>query len=203
MTIIYVDNDDDNVDDDGMDFMPDQTLERLLYPLLEFNESTFIPEPYIPPQIVTNAHLRPRFGRPNTLAGVIARVNDQTREYITGVVIGSLIIATVAIVWLIAVACLKISGPKRVGFFAGQFVFPCTNQEKEEECCGVEIVLEGDMPSNGTVVGQSEVNETMVDASAGPQSIHTFRRRVRVVRVIFVISGIGVIISGQYLVCVC
>lgn len=181
--------------------MPDQRYERELYPLLEFNESTFIPEPYIPPQIVTNAHLRPRFGRPNTLAGVIARVNDQTREYVTGVVIGSLIIATVAIVWLFAVACLKISGPKRVGFFAGQFVFPCTNQKKQEEC-GVEIFLEGDIPANGSV-GQSEVNETMVDASADPQSIHTFRRRVWVVRVIFVISGIAVIISGQYLVCVC
>ena len=175
-----------------MDFPPEKSYGRSLYPLLQYNESSFIPEPYVPPRIIQDAHQQPRFGRPNNLDGVINDVQQQTQEYVTGVIIGSLIIAIVAIVWLFAIVCLKIAGPQRVGFFSGRFVRPSANPEKDKrgEADIVDVVID-------------EGNETLPSISTGgatesPHTSKNFGRRVLVVRVLFVLSGIAVLISGMF-----
>lgn len=175
-----------------MNFPSEKSYGRSLYPLLQYNESSFIPEPYVPPRIIQDAHQQPRFGRPNNLDGVINGVQQQTREYVTGLIIGSLIIAIVAIVWLFAIVCLKIAGPKRVGFFSGRFVRPSSNPEEDKrgEADIVDVVMD-------------EGNETLPSISKGgttvsPQTSMNFGRRVSVVRVLFVLSGIAVLISGMF-----
>ena len=184
-----------------MDFPPEKSYGRSLYPLLQYNESSFIPEPYVPPRIIQDAHQQPRFGRPNNLDGVFNGVQQQTREYVTGVIIGSLIIAIVAIVWLFAIVCLKIAGPQRVGFFSGRFVRPTANPEQKTSC-EADIVVEGEKSWNDAVV-MDEGNETLPTITMGgetqsPQTSMNFGRRVLVVRVLFVLSGIAVLISGMF-----
>ncbi len=188
--------------DTYMDFPPELNYERLLAPLLEFNVSSFVPEPYIPPRAISSAHRQPRFGRPNTLDGVFTGYKSQTREYVTGVIIGSLIIAIVAIVWFFAIICLKIAGTKRVGFLAGRFVRPYSNRE-EKGYGGADCeIVDGDEIWSRSVVG-GENNET-IRAKSMENSTHylrapiSFGRRVGIVRVLFVLSGIAVIISGVF-----
>jgi len=181
-----------------MDTWGDQSYERLLYPLLEYNETYFTPPSYIPKTIVNDAHSRPRFGSSNLLDGVIDGNRDETRDYVTGVIMGSIIIAIVAIVWFMAIICLKIAGAKRVGFLAGRFTRPSSGIEKEEDG-GVEIVLEQDQQWDE--VNNEELPPTNHSSSAttpdpDPQAMKNFGIRVGVVRSVFVLSGIAVIISG-------
>ncbi len=190
----------------SMDIWEDQSYERLLYPLLQYNESVYTPPTYIPTQIVSDAHLQPRFGGPNVLDGVIDGNKEQTRDYVTGVIIGSLLIAIVAIVWFIAIICLKCAGSMRVGFLSGRFVRPYTTGTEKEEHHGVEIVLEGkdndDQHVSNTYEPQQE--RTSGNKSAAATATHAdpivkknFKMRVGLVRVIFLLSGISVIISGK------
>lgn len=189
--------------EDGMDFQGDLTQERLLYPLLEYNESSYIPEPYVPPRIINETHLHTRFGRLNTLNGVIDGNKEQTREYVTGVVIGSLIIAIVAVIWFFVVVCLKVAGPKRVGFLSGRFVRPYDSPQKEEDDDGVEVILEGDQPSDENGDAIERIEPTTLDSTTSPTSDPRVRKnfgiRVGIVRTIFVLSGLAVIASGEML----
>ncbi len=187
-----------------MDTWGDQSYERLLYPLLQYNESDYAPPTYVPPQIVSDAHLQPRFGRPNVLDGVIDGNKEQTREYVTGVIIGSLLIAIMAIVWFFAIICLKIAGTKRVGFLSGRFVRPYTTSAEKEVDHGVEVVLEGGDIDNQHATSYHEPQQEQNSSSGAATATHAdpilkknFEMRVGLVRVIFFLSGIAVIISGK------
>jgi hypothetical protein len=202
--------------DDAMEFIlsddhdHSSSYERLLYPLLQYNESYYDPPNYVPPPIVTDTHDQPRFGLPNNLDGVISGDEKQTRDYVTGAIIGSLIIAIVAIVWFIAIICLKIAGTKRVGFLAGRFVRPYdaaaigTESEKDR---GVEVVLDRD-DDEGDDQHRNEPsppptnnnNSPAAAAAAYPdqsRARENFGIRVGIVRALFLLSGIVVIVSGK------
>ena len=182
------------------------SYERLLYPLLQYNESYYDPPNYVPPPIVTDTHDQPRFGLPNNLDGVISGDEKQTRDYVTGAIIGSLIIAIVAIVWFIAIICLKIAGTKRVGFLAGRFVRPFDAAEVTEEK-GVEVVLdrdeeddEGDAPQDRNEPPTPTNNNNSAVAAAYPDQSRVrenFGIRVGIVRALFLLCGIVVIVSGE------
>lgn len=192
-----------------MDILGDLSVERRLYPLLQYNESAYIPEPYVPSQVIIDAHDQPRFGHSNNLDVVFTGIEQQTREYIIGVIVGSLIIAIVAVCWFFAIACLKLAGPKRVGFLAGHFERPCVTPEKAEECCD-EVTLKKDQPSN-EIVDKNEANEpppTIDPRAEGDHPLNEkvdqnlratkrFTRRVMAVRVLFLLSGIAVLVSGM------
>ncbi len=184
----------------SMDIWGDQSYERLLYPLLQYNESVYTPPTYIPTQIVSDV------GRPNVLDGVIDGNEKATRDYVIGVLIGSLLIAIVAIVWFIAIISLKCAGSKSVGFLCGHFVRPYTTGTEKEEDHGVEIVLEGKDNDDQHVSNthEPEQERTSGNESAAAAATHAdpimkknFEIRVRLVRVIFLLSGISVIISGK------
>ena len=199
--------------DDAMEFMlsddhdHSSSYERLLYPLLQYNESYYDPPNYVPPPIVTETHSQPRFGRTNNLDGVISGDETQTRDYVTGAIIGSLIIAIVAIVWFIAIICLKIAGTKRVGFLAGRFVRPydaaAIGAENEKDR-GVEVVLDRDDDEDeGDAQHRNEPSTPPMNNNNSPaypdqsRVRENFGIRVGIVRALFLLCGIVVIVSGE------
>ena len=188
-----------------MDFFTDDRRdERLLNPWLDFNAnaSVYVPQPYLAPRPIVNGHNKPRFGKPNNIGVLFDGNGDTTTDYVMGIVAGAMIIFLVAVVWSFAIVCLKISGQKRVGFLAGNFVRPSAGSPKggtEENGEGgrLEGVMDNEQQFSEDHVDEAVSVNRMHDAAVDPVAEKKFRTGVRAVRIMFVFSGIVVIVSGK------
>ena len=181
---------------------------RRLDPLINFTaNSSYSPEEYVPPKHISNTHNQPRFGFTNDVGVLLSGSEEQKQEYVKGVLIGAMIILGVAVLWFLVIISLKAMGQKKVGFLAGRLVRPDGSKKADGaggEEAGVEVVMEGDKPSddNGNVPGENEISEAVPIASSAGEAVDAektekkFRRKVWAVRGMFVISGILVMVAG-------
>mmetsp|Transcript_11098 Transcript_11098/g.23091 ORF Transcript_11098/g.23091 Transcript_11098/m.23091 type:complete len:480 (+) Transcript_11098:181-1620(+) len=156
------------------DFMP-----RELYPLTDYSPEPYTPKPYIVPASIERTHDLPRYGMPRSLDSV---VEGEAKDYIVGVVIGSIIILLVAVCWFMVIICLRIAGRNRVGFLAGRFQKPSFASLAESD--GVEVVI----GNEGEEHRDSSVEKTKEEKK--------YYRKVWVARIVFIISGLFVIVAG-------
>ena len=182
-----------------MDFFTDR---RDLNPWLGFNASVYVPQPYQAPRPIVNGHNKPRFGKPNDIGTLFDGNGDTTTDYVMGIVAGAIIIFLVALVWSFAIICLKISGPKRVGFLAGKFVRPSASSPKggtqeNGEGGGFEVVMRNEQEFSEDLVDEAVAVNRMYNAAVDPVAEKYFRTRVGAVRIMFVCSGIAVIVAGK------
>lgn len=162
------------------------------------NETAFQPEEYVPTANVQQQHHSFRFGHTNDLEALILEPrgsNDVVTDYILGVTAASMVILGIALLWLIVIMSFKCAGKKRVGFLAGRLECPNLQpplQHPIEEC----LTEEDENFSTQTPIGHHH------NASSGPENFsvsetdHKFNRKAVMVRVVFVISGICVMIAG-------
>mmetsp|Transcript_32560 Transcript_32560/g.60154 ORF Transcript_32560/g.60154 Transcript_32560/m.60154 type:complete len:363 (+) Transcript_32560:105-1193(+) len=186
-----------------MDYSMDLSGTRELSPspLLNYTGSNYVPKPYTVPSAISQTHNQPRYGFTNNFKALISGNNDEATDYVLGIIIGAMIILGVAILWFLAIVVLKILGQKKVGFLAGLFVRPSQSlqgTEGNEEKGGVEVVMEGDQPSNGD--NDDDISEAVpvngTNYTLDDKHVKKFKRTVWAVRGIFVLSGMFVIISG-------
>lgn len=98
------------------------------------------------------------------------------------VVIGSIIILLVAVCWFMVIICLRVAGRNRVGFLAGRFQKPSFASLVEYD--GVEVVI----GNEGEEYRDSSVEKTKEEKK--------YYRKVWVARIVFIISGLFVIVAG-------
>lgn len=156
------------------------------------NETAFQPEKYYIPTVnVQRQHHSFRFGHTNDLEALILEPNDVATDYILGVTSASMVILGIAILWLIVIMSFKCAGKKRVGFLAGRLECPKLLPPIEECLTG-----EDENFSTNTLTVHHH------NARSGPENFpvsetdHKFNRKALIVRVVFVISGICVMIAG-------
>lgn len=173
---------------------------RHLTPLLDYTPSTYIPEPYTAPATISATHNQPRYGHTNNFETLIDGGEDATKDYITGIIIGAIIILSVAVVWFMVIVVLKFMGEKKVGFLAGRLIRPTTTTGTSSKEEGVEVVMpsssnQQDGIDEGIPVNNNATHTTTSNTIDSPTE-QKFTRSVYLTRTIFILSGIIVIISG-------
>mmetsp|Transcript_10148 Transcript_10148/g.21980 ORF Transcript_10148/g.21980 Transcript_10148/m.21980 type:complete len:571 (+) Transcript_10148:153-1865(+) len=182
-----------------MDYSIKPSLTRELSPLINFTDSGYIPDTYTPPAAISSTHNQPRFGYTNDLGALIEDGNDQQKEYVLGIIIGAIIIFCVALLWFLVIVILKILGQKKVGFFGGRFVRPGIQPEGgdgNEEKGGVEVVMAPGGRDQDHEISEAVPADSTYDNAVDDKTEKRFATTVWTVRVLFVLSGIFVIISG-------
>lgn len=180
--------------DEVMEYSIDPaSIQRELSPLINFTDSDWMPEPYVVPRTISSTHNQPRFGHTNDFNALIDGSEEQVKEYALGVLVGAMIILGVAILWFFVIVTLKIVGQKRVGFLAGRFVRPTSEEDSDE---GVEVVMagggrgdDGGDPDEGL---PADYTGSKMSASENKK----FNRSVWIGRAVFILAGLMVIISG-------
>ena len=147
-------------------------IHRELDPLLEYEPDDYIPPVYSATRQVKGMHEWPRFGRTTQFVSVFED-QDQRSQYITGVAVGSIITLGVFIVWSLVLIGLKCAG-KRVGCASGT-----PRKPKEPKIAG----------SIAEETYQHNMNKWA-------RAMKGYERRLLVNRILFLFSGIGVIVSS-------
>ena len=149
----------------------------------------------VTPNVVRSRHNSPRFGLPSDITPLLDGTGSKqdATDYIVGIAIGAIIVLAVALVWFLVIVSLKVAGSEKVGFLAGRFVEPgggssvCQGAEKE----GMEVQMEDNGRSESA---QLRISTAVPVVDEGER--RSFNRRVWFVRVMFILSGIGVIVAG-------
>ena len=189
----------------------------LSQPLKTFNGTKYVPKPFYPSNDIQNLHRINRFGHTNNIEILIKGISDSNiqsaESYIVGVCSAAILIFCIALVWFITIVVLKYCGQKKVGFLAGRLVHPNYDEDDEaeeqtrlstiqEEPTVDGLEYEDSVHSSSSDNGSSLVNpltnplipdDELVKAATKDNQ---FKRTVFAVRLVFILSGIFVIISG-------
>jgi len=182
---------------------------HLFDPLETYNATPFTPKPYDVSRNVADQHDTYRFGHTNNfgaLASGLLGSSDTATDYIVGVCSAAMLIFGIALLWFMVIVGLKIAGQKKVGFLAGRLehpelgaaphdadegpgTLPIIEEEPSTEA-EIESLLESDATS--PLILSTNIESDLKRAKKDKK----FNRKVLAVRAAFVLSGIGVIISG-------
>lgn len=171
----------------------------------EANETAFNPVPYIPTDNVNSQHNFFRFGHTNNFESLITGLsgnNEMATDYILGVTASSMLIFGIALVWFLVIMCFKCAGQTKVGFLAGRLESPARQSslpsieecltEDDEDVVSTEtpVVLQHSSVSPGPEIftGGADLDQEKKEKK--------FKRTALAVRVVFVLSGLCVMVSG-------
>ena len=196
------------IDSDIMAVFPTYKNEIHVFdPLEKYNATPYTPKPYEVSNNIISQHGVPRFGHTNNITALLsglANSNSNTAtDYIVGICAFAMLIAAIALVWGLAIVILKMLGQEKVGLFAGRLEHPDFGEEEEQDS--------GTLPSIPEEPSSEQEIESLLEADANSpliisQSIdrdiekakveRKFNRKVFVVRITFVLSGLAVIAAG-------
>mmetsp|Transcript_24741 Transcript_24741/g.45497 ORF Transcript_24741/g.45497 Transcript_24741/m.45497 type:complete len:575 (+) Transcript_24741:159-1883(+) len=190
------------VDASNMGLFPEV---QVFHPLEQYNATPFTPKPYDATNNVVDQHHFPRFGHTNNFEALTSGLmgsSDTASGYITGICAGAMLIFGVALVWFMIIVGLKIAGQKRVGFLAGRLEYPDVGPASNEvEDSGTLPVIEEE-PEDIESLLDSEVSSPLIISDNIYNELERakqekkFNRKVLAARVIFVLSGLCVIVAS-------
>ena len=155
---------------------------RYLAPLLNYTYENYTAPEYEVMQSILRSHYQPRFGHNNDFGDLLSDNTEQQKDYILGVLIGSIIIFGVALMLFAVIIGLKIAGQDRVGFLAGRFV----------------KYTPRDTPTDDSIDGLVDDEERIDEPRVIDQTLekrNTLSKRTCIaVRLMFVLSGIIIIV---------
>lgn len=144
----------------------------------------FTPEPFVPSNEILKLHQFTRFGHTNDIGAFIDGLTDGNEEmkqnYLLGVTAGAMLVLSIGLFLFIVLMGVKCAGPKKVGFLAGRLYHPDydpTSPDLIDEDRSSGIVIDGIDPD-----------------SEDAKNDEKFKKKVIAVRLIFVISGLAVIL---------
>mmetsp|Transcript_440 Transcript_440/g.1046 ORF Transcript_440/g.1046 Transcript_440/m.1046 type:complete len:597 (+) Transcript_440:103-1893(+) len=178
--------------------------ERELHPLPELTPDTYEPTNFTVTHFIQRMHSWPRFGLTTDINSLLSGESEQQKDYIVGIVAGSLIILGVAVVWLLVLLVLKCCG-KRVGCASGKPrrpVRPDISSAAEPSQIGFEVE---DAPDESTKVIQ--VEEAVVPTKSEEQDydaameewgrkLKRHERSMLRTRIVFMLAGTAAIIAS-------
>ena len=159
-----------------------RTSTRYLAPLMNYTSENYTAPEYEVMRSILRSHYQPRFGHNNDFGDLLSDDTEQQKDYILGVLIGSIIIFGVALMFFAVIISLKIAGQDRVGFLAGRFVkyTPRDTPTEDSIDCFVDEEERIDEPR---VVDQTTEKRNALS-----------KRTSLAVRLMFVLSGIIIIV---------
>lgn len=156
---------------------------RYLAPLMNYTSENYTAPEYEVMQSILRSHYQPRFGHNNDFGDLLSDNTEQQKDYILGVLIGSIIIFGVAVMFFAVIIGLKIAGQDRVGFLAGRFVKYTPRDTPTEDSI------------DGLVDEEERINDEprVVDKTLEKRNALSKRTSIAV-RLMFVLSGIIIIV---------
>lgn len=154
----------------------------LFDPLEHYNATPFTPDSYTPSHNIREQHGFPRFGHTNDFDQLVRGVTAQSgsgegeaRDYIVGVVAGAMLIFGFALVWFMAIVCLKVAGRKKVGFLAGDLIHPAfedaeaaaASKSAAARDIGALPVIEEEPPGADEATAEEEIESLMGSSASG------------------------------------
>mmetsp|Transcript_36912 Transcript_36912/g.80814 ORF Transcript_36912/g.80814 Transcript_36912/m.80814 type:complete len:599 (+) Transcript_36912:293-2089(+) len=178
--------------------------ERKLDPLPDFPPDTYEPTNFTITHFIERMHNWPRFGFTRDINSLVSGESEQQKDYITGIVVGSLIILGFGVIWLLVLLILKCCG-KRVGCASGKPrrpVRPDISSAAEPSQIGFEVE---DAPDESTKVIQ--VEEAVVPTKSEEQDydaameewgrkLKRHERSMLRTRIVFMLAGTAAIIAS-------
>lgn len=156
---------------------------RYLSPLLNYTSENYTAPEYEVMQSILRSHYQPRFGHNNDFGDLLSDNTEQQKDYILGVLIGSIIIFGVALMFFAVIISLKIAGQDRVGFLAGRFVQYTPRDTPTEDSIDGLVDDEERRDDEPRVVDQTLEKRNTLS-----------KRTCIAVRLMFVLSGIIMIV---------
>mmetsp|Transcript_33721 Transcript_33721/g.73041 ORF Transcript_33721/g.73041 Transcript_33721/m.73041 type:complete len:592 (-) Transcript_33721:815-2590(-) len=174
--------------------------ERELHPLPELTPDTYEPTNFTVTHFIQRMHSWPRFGLTTDINSLLSGESEQQKDYIVGIVAGSLIILGVAVVWLLVLLVLKCCG-KRVGCASGKPRCPVrpdiasATSATEPSQIGFEVSDKANVPDDSTRVIQVEeaADPTMEEWE---RKLKRHERTMWWTRMLFMLAGTVAIISS-------
>ena len=122
-----------------------------------------------------------------------------------------MLVFAIAAVWFMIIIGFKIAGPKKVGFLAGKLEHPEYDATASARYVGALTLTEDD-PLDASSDGGTEENRSLLESdlaspliitntidadSDGARTDEKFKKKVIAVRMIFVLSGLAMIVCGS------
>jgi hypothetical protein len=159
-----------------------QPRTRYLAPLMNYTSENYTAPEYEVMRSILRSHYQPRFGHNNDFGDLLSDNTEQQKDYILGVLIGSIIIFGVALMLFAVIIGLKIAGQDRVGFLAGRFVKYTPRDTPTEDSI------------DGLVDDEERIDEPRVIDQTLEKRKALSKRTSIAVRLMFVLSGIIIIV---------
>ena len=174
-------------------------------PLPEFPDvKQFRPDLFVPTSVIRRLHAWPRYGLPSSTSALASGNSEQQKDYVLGIIIGSLIILGVAILWTLVLLILKCCG-RRVGCASGRPHAPKPplrqNTSREE---GFEVTestkiqfVEGEMEDADPSKLAFNVDEQyQSDLENYERNLKKHNRSMLLTRISFMLAGLTAIIAS-------
>lgn len=174
-------------------------------PLPEFPDvKQFRPDLFVPTSVIRRLHAWPRYGLPSSTSALASGNSEQQKDYVLGIIIGSLIILGVAILWTLVLLILKCCG-RRVGCASGRPHAPKPpvrqNTNRQE---GFEVTestkiqfVEGEMEDADPSKLAFNVDEQyQFDLENYERNLKKHNRSMLLTRISFMLAGLTAIIAS-------
>jgi len=171
-------------------------------PLPEFhNETAFRPDLFVPTNIIRRLHAWPRYGLPRSLSALVSGDSEEQKDYVMGIIIGSLVILGVAILWALVLLILKCCG-RRVGCASGrpQCPKPPVHRRSRSRQEGFEVteskvhIVEIEESDPSALVTEDQEYEVAMEKYERDLKRHI--RSMLLTRIIFMLAGLTAIVAS-------
>ena len=175
-------------------------------PLPEFpDESAFQPDLFVPTSVIRRLHAWPRYGLPSSTSALASGNSEQQKDYVLGIIIGSLIILGVAILWALVLLILKCCG-RRVGCASGRPHAPKpplrqnTNRQEgfevTESTNKIQFVEEELEDADPSTLAFDEDEQYKSDLEKYERDLKKHKRSWLLTRIAFMLAGLTAIIAS-------
>ena len=170
-------------------------------PLPEFpNATAFQPDLFVPTDNILRLHDWPRFGFSSEFSEIGSGDSEQQKDYVLGIVIGSLVILGVAVLWALVLLILKCCG-RRVGCASGRPRSPAPPVHRSGQQEGFEVtqstkvhVVEVEESNPSGLI--KEEQEYGVALEKYERDLKRHKRSMLLTRIAFVLAGLTAIVAS-------
>lgn len=175
--------------------------------LSSISDEEYQPPPFVPSKLVNRIANVPRFAHSSSIAYAASGNDDARQDYLEGAVFVSAMVLLTFVVWLIILIVLKVMGASRVGCAAGKApTYPSLESiqaanhtlEREYEH-DAALEAEGRIKGEQSVTGD-QADDNHEDMEQWLNEVKVIERRIRRVRIVFLVCGAIIIPASLVLI---
>ena len=171
---------------------------KVAEPLSSISDEEYEPPIFVPSRLIERISNVPRFSHSPSIAYAASGDDQARQDYLEGAVFTSSVILLTFVVWLIILLVLKVMGSKRVGCASGKApTYPSLESiqaanhtlERQYEMDAAREQAEGRINGEHSITGGQDDGVVGEDMDQWLHEVKVIERRVRRIRIVFLICG--------------
>ena len=171
---------------------------KVAEPLSSISDEEYEPPIFVPSRLIERISNVPRFSHSPSIAYAASGDDQARQDYLEGAVFTSSVILLTFVVWLIILLVLKVIGSKRVGCASGKApTYPSLESiqaanhtlERQYEMDAAQEQAEGRINGEHSIIGGQDEGVVGEDMDQWLHEVKVIERRVRRIRIVFLICG--------------